>query len=197
MMQSAKLVYVSEQEYLEAELKSEVRHEYVAGQVFAMVGASRAHNRISGNIYSRLLAHLRGGPCSVFMADVKVRVPREGAYYYPDVVVTCDPRDKSSDDEEYVVQAPTLIVEVLSRSTEATDRREKLLAYRTLESLKEYALVSQVHQGVQIYRRAESGWEVVELVPGDPVRFESLDFTLSFEEIYDGTEVPREPPIKG
>jgi Uma2 family endonuclease len=193
-MQSAKLVYVSEQEYLDAELKSEVRHEYVAGQVFAMVGASRAHNRIALNISSRLLAHLRGGPCSVFMADVKVRVPR--VYYYPDVVVTCDPRDQSSNEEGYIVQAPTLIVEVLSRSTEATDRREKLLAYQTLESLKEYVLVSQLHQRVEIYRRADASWEVVELVPGDPVRLESLDFALSFEEIYEGTEVPREVSIR-
>lgn len=191
-MQSAKLVYVSEQEYLEAELKSEVRHEYVAGQVFAIVGASRAHNRIALNISSRLLAHVRGGPCSVFMADVKVRVARKGAYYYPDVVVTCDPRDQLGEEEGYIVQAPTLIVEVLSRSTEAIDRREKLLAYRTLESLKEYALVSQSYQHMEIYRRADASWEVVELVPDDPARLSSLDFTLSFEEIYDGAEVPRE-----
>jgi Uma2 family endonuclease len=195
-MQSAKLVHVSEPEYLEAELRSDVRHEYVAGQVFAMVGASRAHNRISGNIYSRLLAYLRGGPCGVFMSDVKVRLPRMNAYYYPDIVVTCDPRDRTANQEGYVVEAPSLIIEVLSRSTEAIERREKLLAYQTLESLTEYALVSQSHQGVEIYRRADAGWEVEQLVPGDPVRFASLDFTLTFEEVYEESEIPREPPVR-
>jgi len=191
-MQSARLVHLSEQEYLEAELKGEVRHEYVAGQVFAMVGASRAHNRVSGNVYSRLLAHLRGGPCEVFMSDVKVRVPRMSAYYYPDIVVTCDPRDRTAN-EGYVVKTPSLIIEVLSHSTEAIDRREKLLAYQTLESLKEYALISQSHQGVEIYRRADAGWEVEQLVPGDPVRFASLDITLSFEQVYEESEIPRDP----
>jgi Uma2 family endonuclease len=193
-MQSARLIHLDEHKYLEGELTSAVRHEYVAGQVFAMVGASRAHNRLSGNIYARLLAHLRGGPCAVFMSDVKVGIPAKSAYYYPDVVVTCDARDRASDQEGYVVSAPTLIVEVLSRSTEATDRREKLLAYQSLESLQEYVLVGQSHQSVEIYRRAASGWDIEKLVAGDPVHFASLELTLGFEEIYEETPIPREAP---
>lgn len=189
-MQSARLVRVSEQEYLERELASEARHEYVAGQVFAMVGASRAHNRIALNISARLLAHLRGSGCDAYIADVKVRVASHSAYYYPDVVVACDRHDAASDKENYVVTAPVLIVEVLSRSTEAIDRREKLLAYQTLDSMKEYVLVSQAAQRVELYRRAGSGWEIVEFAPGDVVQLASLDLALSFADIYDGSEVP-------
>jgi Uma2 family endonuclease len=193
-MQSAKLIHLSEQDYLEGELKSTVRHEYVAGQVFAMVGASRAHNRVSGNIYARLLAHVRGGPCGVFMADVKVNIPTKSAYYYPDVVVTCDARDRTSDQEGYVVSAPALIVEVLSPSTEPIDRREKLLAFQSPQSLQEYVLVGQSHQFIEIYRRTASGWDVEKLVAGDSVRFASLELTRSFEEIYEETQIPREAP---
>jgi Uma2 family endonuclease len=189
-MQSAKLVHVSERDYLARELNAEVRSEYVAGQVFAMVGASRAHNRISGNIYARLLAHLRGAACSPYMADVRVQVASRSAYYYPDVVVTCDPRDRSADPENYSVSYPVLLVEVLSRSTEATDRREKLLAYQTLESLREYVLVSQIARRVEIYRRAAADWEVLALAPGDTVHFSSVEYTADFEDIYDGSDVP-------
>jgi Uma2 family endonuclease len=194
-MQSARLIHLDPQQCLEGELKSEVRHEYVAGKVVAMVGASRAHNRISGNTYARLLAHLRGGVCGVDMSDVKVHVASKSAYYYPDIVVTCDPKDRGTDQDGYVVTAPTLIVEVLSRSTEATDRREKLLAYQTLDSLQEYALVDQAHQRIEIYRRTGVDWEIVEFAPRDPVLFASLDFTTSFSEVYEDCEVPLNPAL--
>ncbi len=192
-MQSAKLIHVSEQEYFERELNSETRHEYVAGQVFAMVGASRAHNRIALNLSARLLTHLAGGPCAVFMSDVKLGVQAKNAYYYPDIVVTCDARDRGVDQEGYAVVAPRLIIEVLSRSTEAIDRREKLLAYQTLDSLEEYALVSQAAQRVELYRRAGSGWEAITFAPGDAVHLASVDLTVSFGQVYEGSEVPETP----
>jgi Uma2 family endonuclease len=192
-MQSAKLIHVSEQEYFERELKSETRHEYVAGQVFAMVGASRAHNRIALNLSARLLTHLAGGPCAVFMSDVKLGVQAKNAYYYPDIVVTCDARDRGVDQEGYAVVAPRLIIEVLSRSTEAIDRREKLLAYQTLDSLEEYALVSQATQRVELYRRAGSGWDAITFAPGDAVHLASVDLTVSFGQVYEGSEVPETP----
>src|SRR5215210_9413337 len=124
--------------YLEGERDSEVRHEYVAGQAYAMAGASARHNRIALNIAGRLNDLLADGECEAFMSDMKVRVAPD-LFYYPDVVVACDP----AGGDPYVRAEPRLVVEVLSPSTERTDRREKLAAYQSCPSLQEYALVSQ------------------------------------------------------
>ena len=152
-MRHAPQPLLSVDEYLEGELTSEVRHEYVAGVAYAMVGTSRRHNRIAGNLLTHLRAAARGSPCQVFMSDLKVRVPTADAFYYPDIAVTCDP----GDDQEYYLERPCLIVEVLSPHTEAIDRREKLQAYRTLPSLQAYLLVSQEVPQVEIYERGGNG----------------------------------------
>jgi len=123
---------LSEQEYLRGELSSEIRHEYVDGGVFAMAGAGEAHNLIAGNVFARLREFVRGGPCRVFISDMKLHVRTWKAYYYPDVMVTCDPADSQS----HFKEQPVLVVEVLSPGTESTDRREKMLAYRTLSGLR-------------------------------------------------------------
>lgn len=162
--------------------------------MFAKVGSSRAHNQISGNPYLRLRTHLRGGPFETYISDVKVRVPTKHAYYYPDIVVTCDSRERPMNEELFLVSAPTLIVDVLSSSTEATDRREKLLAFQTLDSLREYVLVAQAHQRVETYRRTQSGWEKESLEPCDPVRFVGVDLTLTFADVYEGSGVPLRAP---
>ena len=121
------------EEYLQLEEKSEMRHEYLGGQIFAMSGGSKEHNLIAGNIYSRLRSHLRGSSCSVFMADMKVKIElanqANDIFYYPDVVVTCDDQDQ----DRFFLNYPCLIIEVLSPSTETTDKREKLVNYKTLE----------------------------------------------------------------
>lgn len=140
-MQQAYLPSLSIDDYLAGELASEIRHEYVDGEVYAMAGAGRAHNLIVTNIVARLRVKARGTPCLVFATDMKVRVGAWNAFYYPDVAVSCDP----SDDNEFYLTAPCLIVEVLSPSTEGIDRREKLLAHRTLESLREYVLIAQTN----------------------------------------------------
>ncbi len=137
------------QEYLEGEQGSDIRHEYLAGQVFAMAGAGEKHNRIAGNLFFHLRAAARGKECGVFISDMKVRVEHNDAYYYPDVMVTCDPQDT----ESLHKRLPCLIVEVLSPATEAIDRREKLIAYRTLPSLRYYLLVSQEKRQVECYTR--------------------------------------------
>jgi Uma2 family endonuclease len=183
----APLPILTEQEYLESEPRSPVKREYVAGRVFARVGVSRTHNRVTMNIASALQEHLRGGPCQVFFADIRVRVQRAQAYYYPDVVVTCDPEDR----DEYQVTRPVLIVEVLSSTTEAIDRREKLLAYQTLDSLKEYVLVSQERRRVEVVRRGEDlAWwqEIAEDAEGDQaeIRLESVGLSLTLGQIYEG-----------
>ncbi len=149
----AQVAPLSVAEYLEGEQCSDVRHEYVAGQVFAMAGAGEKHNRIAGNLFFHLRAATRGTPCGTFISDMKVRVDAHDAFYYPDVLLDCDPDDS----EPLYKRSPCLIAEVLSPWTEVIDRREKLLAYRALESLRYYLLVSQEWRLVEVYRRDPAG----------------------------------------
>jgi Uma2 family endonuclease len=134
---------ISEDDYRRLELHSPVRHEYVKGEVFATTGGTLRHNVISLNVAAALRTGLHNTPCRVFINDVRVRVAMSSAYYYPDVVVACAREGRALDLVSGEVEDAILIVEVLSEGTEGVDRREKLLAYRTLPSLSEYALVSQ------------------------------------------------------
>ncbi|MGH9755088.1 MAG: Uma2 family endonuclease, partial [Blastocatellia bacterium] len=147
------LMRLSVEEYLALEEKSEARHEYVAGYIFAMAGATDAHNIIAINVATTLRPHLRRSGCRVYMVDMKVRVEAVDAFYYPDVMVTCEPFVAKS----IFKSKPVLLVEVLSPGTELTDRREKLSAYFKLESLMEYVLISQDEKRVEIYRRGKHG----------------------------------------
>ena len=144
---------VSIQEYLEDEPTGDIRHEYIAGQVYAMAGAGEKHNRISLNIAFHLRAATRGKSCGVFINDMKVRVEHHDSFYYPDVLVTCDPQDT----QPFYKKFPCLIVEVLSPSTETIDRREKWVAYRTLPSLHHYLLVSQDNRRLEWHSRDTTG----------------------------------------
>ncbi len=141
--------------YLDGEQDSDIRHEYVAGQVFAMASASEGHNRISLNLAFHLRTATRGTHCGVFISDMKVKVAAHESFYYPDVLLTCD----SGDNDPLYKQAPCLIAEVLSPSTELIDRREKLIAYRALPSLRHYLLIAQDRRCVEQYMRdADGGW---------------------------------------
>lgn len=172
----------SEQEYLHGELSSEIRHEYVDGEIYAMAGAGEAHNLISLNIASKLRDFVRGGSCRVFISDMKLHVQTWKAYYYPDIMVTCDPADNQSLFKEH----PCLVLEVLSPSTESTDRREKMLAYRTLTSLREYVLVASDKQQVEVYRRDEQGeWQLAAVSQNEPLVLESVGRSLTMDEIYE------------
>jgi Uma2 family endonuclease len=172
--------YISVAEYLEREKDSPVRHEYVDGQIYAMAGTSARHNRIALNLASRLDDHLNGGPCEVFIADMKVSVDPM-VYYYPDVVVTCDPPGG----DPYVRTQPRLLIEVVSPSTERIDRHEKLFAYRRIPSLQEYVLVLQDRMQVEVYRRQGEEWpRQMCTQPDDRVHFASVGLTLSVSEIY-------------
>jgi Uma2 family endonuclease len=189
---------ITEAEYLRLEAQSPVRHEYVNGEMFAMTGTSLRHNVIALNITSALRTHLRSTPCRVFMSDVRVRVrvTKDNAYYYPDVVVSCGAGVQALDLDSYTVEDPLLIVEVLSTNTEATDRREKLLAYRSLSTLKEYILVSQGEARVEIHRRrGDIGWELIEYSGPERVEFVSAGVSLDMREIYEG--VPIEALTRG
>jgi len=173
--------YISVVEYLANEKASPVRHEYVDGQMYAMAGASDRHNRIALNLASRLNDHLNGGPCEVFIADMKVTVDPL-VYYYPDVVVTCDPPGS----DPYVRTQPHLIIEVVSPSTERIDRHEKLFAYRRVSSVQEYVLVLQDRMQVEVYRRqSEDEWSREIFIQSEEhVHFAAVGFTMSVGDIY-------------
>ena len=151
--------FMSIAEYLEFERNSPVKHEYVGGRLFAMAGVSRRHGGICRNIVFALWEAARGGPCRVFQSDIQVPVP-DGPYYYPDVVVACG----AEPEDPYVEDAPCLIVEVLSPHTALTDRREKLLSYRKLPSLRTYLIVEQERAMVERHFRDEGGRWQTELV---------------------------------
>lgn len=189
-MKIAQHQQLSEEDYLRLEAASPIKNEFVAGNIYAMTGASLRHNVIVGNIFAILRAHVRGSPCRTFMNDAKLRVAKLNSYYYPDVMVTCDPRHQTVSSGDTLVETPRLIVEVLSASTEATDRREKLQAYRSLPSLLEYVLVSQEEAMIEIHRRqGDIGWQIITLSPGDPVELSSVELVTDFAALYDESGV--------
>jgi Uma2 family endonuclease len=175
MNQPAQTLAIDVDAYLEGEQHSDIRHEYVAGQVFAMAGADEAHNRISGNLFFHLRAATRGTPCGVFISDMKVRVRSHEGFYYPDVLLTCDP----SDSESLYKSAPCLIAEVLSPGTELIDRREKLIAYRSLPSLTDYLLIAKDRRRVERYQRSPDGHWTHQIVEDGTLGFTCADLHLS------------------
>ena len=182
-MEAARVLPMSVADYLTFEETSDVKHEFVGGEIHAMSGASLAHNKIALNIASGLRDGLRGGPCQVFINDVKVRleVAREDIFYYPDVVVSCHPEDNRS----HFTASPTLVVEVLSPSTEAIDRREKHQNYRHAATLEEYVLVAQDRREVTIFRRA-TGWQgEIFTAPDALVEFRSVKQAMTLAAIYE------------
>jgi len=188
-MQHATVTYYAEADYLGNEAASSDKHEYVAGEVFGMAGASKRHGTLAGNAFIALRQGLRGQPCAVFMADMKVRVKADFAYYYPDVVATCDPADLSPDAPKDFLQAPKLVIEVLSDSTEPVDRREKLLSYRRLPSLIEYVLVDQNKAWVEVFRRTPAGWTQDIYEAGEIVQLASVDVQIPMAELYADTNI--------
>jgi Uma2 family endonuclease len=149
---------MSPQEYLDWEERQLIKHEYMNGEVFAMVGGTLPHNAIALNLATILKLHLRGQPCQPYMADAKIGISQQGPFYYPDVMVTCDRRDRR---EQKIVYHPCFIAEVLSPSTEAKDRGMKFRNYRRIDTFREYALISAETMLVEIYRLNEQGkWEL-------------------------------------
>jgi len=170
--------WISEEEYLEGELTSEVKHEYIDGKVFAMAGASRNHERIAGNIYRQFGNHLQGKPCEPFRSDLKIKVGSK--FFYPDVMVVCDEPNPHS----HYTQSPTLIVEVLSKNSRRMDETTKRLAYQSIPTLQEYVLIEQDFVDVEVCRLSQ-GWVSEHYFWGDNVYFGAVDLTLTVAEIYD------------
>lgn len=175
---------IAVEDYLEAEKDSPIRHEYVDGHVFAMAGASDRHNLIAGTVYARLLGLLGAGLCRAFISDMKVMV-EQSIYYYPDVVVACDPPGG----DPYTRRQPVLIVEVTSPSTQRADYSEKLPAYKRIPGLMECVLISQVQMFVELHRRVGEEWQTELLTrPEEELRLESVGLSLTLSEIYRNVE---------
>ena len=177
-------IRMSPEQYLEFDAASPIRHEYVAGDVFAMSGPSKRHNAIAINFIVSFSQHLRGGPCRPYMAEVKtrIRVNHDEFYYYPDVMVVCG----SASADSHYVEDPKLVIEVLSPSTERTDRREKALNYRQLPSLEEYVLVAQDTPEVLLHRRSGDWLPQRCNTLEEVVQFSSIGLSLTLAQIYEG-----------
>ena len=169
---------ISEQEYLDGELLSEVKHEFIDGAVYAMAGASADHGRIAGNLFAAFLRHLQEGksPCEPFLADMKVKAGKK--FFYPDVLISCE-----QEEDDYYRNAPLLIVEVVSQSTRKKDNTLKRLSYQNIPSMEEYVLIEQNFVDVEMCRRSNH-WRPEHYYLGDEVHFASIDLTLPVEDIY-------------
>ncbi|OAI21844.1 hypothetical protein A1359_18885 [Methylomonas lenta] len=174
---------ISLDDYLQGELVSDIKYEYINGEVYAMVGVKRAHDTVSTNLIAFLHAHLRGSPCRVHSGEMKVRVQtaEDDCFFYPDLHVTC----AAADTADSFNSQPKLIIEVLSESTERYDRAEKFHHYRKLTSLEEYVLIAQDTQRVECYRRADA-WDLHLYQQNQPACFASIGLELPLADIYEG-----------
>lgn len=178
--------HVTPEEYLAFERRAEYKNDYFNGEVFAMTGASREHNLIAGNIFFSLKRQLQNEPCEIYMSDMRVRVGTENLYTYPDVTVVC--AEPIFEDEHVdTLLNPVLIVEVLSKSTASYDRALKFGYYRTLDSFKEYLLVSQDKFRVEQYAKQPDGrWLLSDIISLESkVELSSVPCVLELRDIYD------------
>jgi Uma2 family endonuclease len=185
--------YISPEEYLAIERRSDVKHEYYAGEMFAMAGATREHNLIAGNVFGSLHFQFKGRPCEVFQNDMRVKVLATGLCTYPDVVALCG--DAELDDAVHdTLTNPAFLVEVLSESTEAYDRGKKFEHYRKIPSFREYLLIAQDRVHVEQYLRSDKGqWMLSECSDlSANIKLTSVGCTLSLADVYDKVPLPAE-----
>ena len=189
--------YLTPEAYLELERKAITKNEYVNGEILAMAGASFAHNFITLDTATYLNNQLMDGECQVAgTGDLRVKVSRTESYFYPDIVVVCgEPR--AEDNTFDTLLNPTLIVEVLSVSTETYDKDEKFMPYRQIDSLQEYILISQNREQVVQYRRQEPEWIPAEFrALGDVVPLVSIGCELPLRHIYRRVKFDYEPSTR-
>ena len=180
---AAQTIFTPE-EYLVSERKATVKSEYINGEILAMSGASLAHTRITADIVTELNNQLRGGECEVISNGMRVKTGPKGAYFYPDVVVFCGEPEVEDNVFDTLLNS-TLVIEVLSPSTEVYDRGEKFRHYQELTSLREYVLVSQDRVRVEQYRLAKTQWVQTEFrAPEDVLPLVSIGCELSLRDIY-------------
>lgn len=170
-------------EYMAFTEASEIKHEYIAGEIVAMSGGTIAHGRLIGQMTGLIRDALKGRPCVVLPAEVRVRIRAADRATYPDLHIVCSAVEADPDDAHAVIN-PTVIVEVLSDSTADSDRGDKFAAYRRLRSLREYVLVSQHERRIDVYRRQETGWHLEDFGRGEWIELTSIGVALSVDEVY-------------
>lgn len=180
--------------YMAWEAEQPERHEFFAGEVFAITVARATHNTIAGNVFLLLKQSLRGTPCRFFFADMKLHLASADASFYPDVFVSCDPRDRTPD-AELVQRHPQLVVEVLSDSTAAFDRGQKFEAYRSLDSLAAYLLVEQHRPHADLFvRNADGLWVLNPVGEGGTLTVTSMGVELPMAAVYEGIAFGEQGP---
>lgn len=176
--------HYSLQDYLAVEEMGPVRHEYLAGAIFAMAGGTPEHAGLSAAIVVLLGTQLRGRSCRPYSADLRLRVPATGLATYADAAVVCGELERDAESPTHVTN-PTVVVEVLSPSTEEYDRGSKREHYQQLSSLRDYVLVSQSRRRVEVFTRtAEGGWLHRVSVGGDVAEVPSIDCRIDVDELY-------------
>jgi Uma2 family endonuclease len=185
---------LSPAEYLAIEKKAEFKSEFFNGEMFAMAGASRPHNRVKDNLIGELFTRFKGGPCQTFSSDQRVLVDRTGLYTYPDLLIVCGEVESMEDDEDTITN-PRVIVEVLSPSTERYDRGAKFRNYQQVPSLTEYVLVAQDEAVVERFvRQADGTWGYTSFVGLEAVlALSSVPVSVPLADVYAGVEFPAPP----
>lgn len=176
-------------EYIQLERVSrEVKHEYVAGEIFAMAGGTVEHAALATALIGLMFNHLRGGPCRAYGSDLQLRIRAAEVATYADVVVVCDPVERDPESSTHVTN-PRVVVEVLSPATERYDREQKRLYYQQLDSLREYVLVAQDRRRVEVWQRDGDTWTQRAFEAGSRARLASIDWALDVDELYDAAGV--------
>ena len=191
MVVSPQKSYLTPEEYLQLESNSDIKHEYCDGEIFAMAGATDTHVTIALNMAILLRNHLRGSGCRVYISDMKVRIETKNRFFYPDVMVTCETKDRENRTyKEY----PRLIIEVLSDSTEAFDRGDKFADYQFISSLEEYVLINTKKARIECFRRADDGMWLLQFYELNKTNFAltSIEFEAKIEEVYQEVDFPAE-----
>ena len=183
MVASQKNSYLTPEEYLQLETIGDRKHEYCDGEIYAITSATDTHVTIAGNIFALLLSHLRGSGCRVYISDMKVRLEAKNRFFYPDVMVTCEAKDRENTTYK---EFPRLIIEVLSDSTEAFDRGDKFADYQSIPSLQEHVLINPKKARIECFRRTDDGLWLLQFYELEKINFEltSIDFSGKIDEVY-------------
>ncbi|MEM6614371.1 MAG: Uma2 family endonuclease [Cyanobacteria bacterium P01_C01_bin.72] len=187
MVASPQNSFITPEEYLQLETASDIKHEYIDGEVYDMAGATDTHVTIALNMAVLLRGHLRDSDCRVFISDMKVKIEQKNRFFYPDVLVTCETQDRENSTFK---QFPSLIIEVLSDSTEAFDRGDKFADYQFLPSLQEYVLINTKRARIECFRRTPEGLWLLQFYELEAEKFEltSIEFSGKIADVYEQVE---------
>ena len=182
--------FYTEKEYLELEKSVVEKHEYYKGEIFAMAGASPRHNVVFKNLYGELVYQLKRNPCQPYGSDLRIHIPENTLFTYPDISIICGDIVSSGDDHDTAI-LPLVLIEILSPATRDYDRGTKFKLYRDIPSLKEYVLVDSEAVNVEIFRINEAGhWQLDEFTkPGESLNINSEGFQMNLNEVYQGTRL--------